>query len=211
MQGPRAPDRVGVAQCGRLLPVAYRALDGGPEMWSAPPWKIATIGAVAVTAGLALLIIDWTLPQLAAFVAMLFIARGALHIVTTSLEGMPGALSVLLGLSELAVGYVLLGWPSPTLLVVVVVVAVWAMSRGVTLVTNILVTRREHRRWRFLLVPAVLEVVLGATLFARVSSDARDVAVIIGAIMIVEGVNEFVIAVEAQHRDSYEPAELVAS
>jgi uncharacterized membrane protein HdeD (DUF308 family) len=180
-------------------------------MWSVPPWKLATIGGVAVTAGVALLVVDWTLPQLAAFVAMLFIARGALHVVTTSFEGMPGALSVLLGVAELAVGYILLGWPSPTLLVVVVVVSVWAISRGVTLATNILATRGEHRRWRLFVGSAVLEAALGVTLFARVSGDAPDVAMIIAALMIVDGVTELVIAIDAQRNGASKRAALVAS
>ena len=67
---------------------------------------------VAVTAGCALVIVKWTLPQLAAFLAMLFIAR-ALHLVTTSFEGMPGALSAVLGLAESRSASSSF-WPSPT-------------------------------------------------------------------------------------------------
>lgn len=58
-----------------------------------PPWKQALIGAVAVIAGVALLLTDWSLAQLVSFVAMFFVARGALHLVTMSFEGVSGALS----------------------------------------------------------------------------------------------------------------------
>jgi uncharacterized membrane protein HdeD (DUF308 family) len=202
---------VELAHAQRPLMAVRLHPEGGSEMWSAPPWKIATIGAVAVTGGVALLIVDWTLPQLTAFVAMLLIARGALHIVTTSFAGMPGALSLLLGLAEVAVGYTLLFWPSPTLLVTVVVVAVWAITRGVTLVTNIVATRGVHRRWRLLLVPAILEVAVGVTLFARVAGDVRDAALLIGALMIMEGITEFVMAIDGQLGPYEESAALVVS
>jgi hypothetical protein len=59
-----------------------------------PPWKVALIGSVAVVAGTALFLVDWTLAQLAAFVAMLFVARGALHLVTMTFDGVIGALFV---------------------------------------------------------------------------------------------------------------------
>src|SRR5260370_40659865 len=80
-------------------------------MSNGPPWKLAVIGAVAVIAGIALLLVDWSLDQLAAFVAMFFVARGALHIVTTTFEGLAGALSALLGCGEAGVGGAPLAWP----------------------------------------------------------------------------------------------------
>jgi hypothetical protein len=35
-----------------------------------PPWKLAVIGMVAIIAGVALLLVDWTLASLAAFAAV---------------------------------------------------------------------------------------------------------------------------------------------
>jgi uncharacterized membrane protein HdeD (DUF308 family) len=180
-------------------------------MSNAPTWKVAVIGAVAVTAGCALVVVNWTVPQLAAFLAMLFIARGALHLVTTSFEGMPGALSALLGLGEVAVGLVLLIWPSATVIVIVVVVGVWTITRAVTLGTNILATRRQHPHLRLLLVPPVVELAGGLILFARASGSVRDVAVVIGALMIVDGITELLLAIEAQRHAGRGPESLVAS
>src|SRR5690242_15266983 len=94
-----------------------------------PPWKLALIGAVAVVAGVALLLVDWTVPQLAAFVAMLLVARGSLHVVTTDFEGVDGALATLRGVAEIGVGIALLAWPHPTLLVVAVLVGVLVLAR----------------------------------------------------------------------------------
>jgi uncharacterized membrane protein HdeD (DUF308 family) len=168
-------------------------------MSNSPTWKVAIIGGVAVTAGCALVIVQWTVPQLAAFLAMLFIARGALHLVTTSFEGMRGALSALLGLGEVAVGLVLLIWPSPTVTVIVVVVGIWTITRAISLGTNIVATRRQHPHVRLLLAPPLVELAGGVILFARVSGSVRDVAVIIGTLMIIDGVTELPLVIET-HR-----------
>ncbi len=124
---------------------------------------------------------------------------------------MPGALSALLGLGEVAVGLVLLIWPSPTVIVIVVVAGVWTITRAVTLGTNLLATRHQHPHLRLLLVPPVVEIVGGVTLFARASGSARDVAVIIGVLMIVDGVTELVVAIEAKRHGRRGALPLVAS
>lgn len=169
-------------------------------MSNATPWKVGVIGAVACGSGFALVLVDWTRPQLVAFLAMLFIALGALHIVTTSFGGLDGAFSALVGIAELAVGLILLAWPSPTLLVVVVVVGVWTVARAVTVVTIVVATRKDHRHWRVSLVPFGAELVLGAWLLARSSGTVREVALLTGAVVIVEGVTGIGTAVsETRH------------
>jgi len=95
-----------------------------------PPWKLGVIGAVAVMAGIALFLVDWTTGQLAAFVAMLLVARGALHLTTTSFDGVTGALGTLQGAVEVGAGVVLLAWPHPTLLVLTVVVGAIVVVQG---------------------------------------------------------------------------------
>jgi uncharacterized membrane protein HdeD (DUF308 family) len=127
-------------------------------MSNGPPWKLAVIGVVAVIAGLALLLVDWTLTELAAFAAMLFVARGALHIVTTSFEGLAGALSALLGCGEVGVGVALLAWPPPTLLALVLVVGSWVLLSGVVEATIVLATRADSPHWRLRFSSAMVEV-----------------------------------------------------
>ncbi len=60
------------------------------------PWKHAVTGGVGIVAGVALLSVDWTLAQLVAFVGLALVARGALHLVTsTPFVGFAGAFAVL--------------------------------------------------------------------------------------------------------------------
>jgi len=166
-----------------------------------PPWKLALIGLVAIAAGLALELVDWTLPQLAAFAAMLFLARGALHIVTTTFEGVAGALSALLGCGEVAIGALLLGWPTPTLLVIAVVVGVLALTQGIVGATILLATRRDRPRWQHRFAAALAEVALGVTLVARPGGSVRDTAVTLGVLAILEGVIEVAGGVAGMRRE----------
>jgi uncharacterized membrane protein HdeD (DUF308 family) len=156
-----------------------------------PPWKQALIGAVAVFAGVALLLSDWSLAQLVSFVAMFFVGRGALHLVTMSFEGMSGALSALLGCGEVGIGVLLLAWPDPTLLVLVAVVGVLVLVRGVVTATVVLATRPEHEHWRLRFASAIVELALGVTLIAQPGGTVQGASVTLGVLALLEGVVEF--------------------
>ena len=155
-----------------------------------PPWKQALIGGVALVAGVALLLMDWTLAQLVAFVAMFFVGRGALHLVTMSFEGLSGAISALLGCGEIGIGVLLLAWPDPTLLVLVVVVGGLVVVRGVVDATVVLATRAEHEHWHFRFAAAMVELALGVTLIAQPGGTVQGAAVTLGVLASFEGVAE---------------------
>jgi uncharacterized membrane protein HdeD (DUF308 family) len=165
-----------------------------------PPWKLAVMGAVSVIAGIALLIVNWQLAELAAFVAMLFIARGALHVVTTSLEGVTGALSAIQGGGELAVGLLLLAWPHPTLLVLTVVVGVLVLLEGTVDATVVLTSRAEIAHWQYRLGADLGANALAIALIARPAGTVHGAAVTLGLIAVLAGVVEVATAVSRQRR-----------
>jgi uncharacterized membrane protein HdeD (DUF308 family) len=169
-----------------------------------PPWKLGVIGAVAVIAGAALLLVDWTIAQLAAFVAMLLVARGALHLTTTSFEGVTGALGILQSAVEAGAGVLLLAWPHPTLLVLTVLVGTIVVVQATVDATIVGTTRREHSRWTARLVADILQAGLGVALIARVSGTVRGAALIIGAVGVVAGGVE--IATALSRRRAPQPA-----
>ncbi|MDQ1479652.1 MAG: hypothetical protein QOI44_513 [Actinomycetota bacterium] len=164
-------------------------------MSNEPPWKLAVIGVVAVIAGLALLLVDWTLAELAAFAAMLFVARGALHIVTTSFEGLAGALSALLGCGEVGVGVALLAWPAPTLLALVLVVGSWVLLSAVVEATIVLATRADSPHWRLRFSSAMVELALAGTLIVRPGGTVSGAAVTLGVLGVFRGVLEISTAI----------------
>ena len=75
------------------------------------PWKHALTGGVGIVAGVALLSADWSIAQLAAFVGLALVARGALHLVTTTgFVGFAGAFAVLHVAGDLGVGLTVVSW-----------------------------------------------------------------------------------------------------
>jgi len=166
-----------------------------------PPWKLGVTGAVAVTAGIALVLVfvDSTIAPLAAFVAMLLVARGALHLTTTSLDGVNGALGTLQGGAEVAAGVLLLAWPHPTLLLLTVLVGGLVVAQGVVDLTIVVATRDEHPHWPARLAADAVQIALGITLLARPADTVRAASVIIGALAILAGGVEIAAAVAQRH------------
>jgi uncharacterized membrane protein HdeD (DUF308 family) len=163
-----------------------------------PPWKLGLVGAISVVAGIAFFLVDWRLDELAAFVAMFLIARGALHIVTTTFEGTSGALSALQGGGEIAGGILLLVWPHPTLLVLTVVFGVIVLVEGTVDATVALATRSERTHWQYRFVADLVENALAVALIARPAGTVHGAAVTLGAIAVLAGIVEIATAVARQ-------------
>ena len=155
-----------------------------------PPWKMAIIGAVAVVAGCALLMRDWPLAELTLFVAMVFVARGALHLVTMTFEGVSGALAALRGYSELGIGVMLLVWPHPTLLVLGVVVGAFVVVRSTVAATVDLATRRDLPYWQFGFASDAIEIALGVAIIARPGDSVHTTTITLAILAIFTGAVE---------------------
>jgi uncharacterized membrane protein HdeD (DUF308 family) len=150
-------------------------------------WRLGVTGAVVVTAGIALVLVDWTIAQLTAFVATVLVAHGALHITTTTFEGVPGALGMLQGGAEIAAGIVLLAWPHPTLLVLTVVVGALVLVQAIVDATIIASIRNQHPCWRARIVADIVQVLLGVALITRPAGTVRATSLTIGALAILAG------------------------
>lgn len=165
-------------------------------MWSfMVPWKLAVAGCVAIASGVALLRVDWSVEQLAVFVAFTFVARGALHLVTLTFEGVDGALAALRAGSELAVGVVLLAWPSPSIEVVAVVVGVIVLVYAVTTGTIAVATRADERGWKLELASTLAEAALGVVLLVNSRASVHTIVVTLAVLALVTGGTEVVAAV----------------
>jgi uncharacterized membrane protein HdeD (DUF308 family) len=184
-----------------------------------PPWKLVLIGVVAIIAGVALLRLDWALAELAAFAGMFLIARGALHVVTTSFAGVTGGLATLQGAVEIGVGVVLLAWPDPTLFVLMVAIGALAIAQGTIDATLVAATHKDRPVWGFTFVTDVVQIALGLALVLVRTSSVRTAALLLGALAIAAGANEVVVGLvraraahEARATDRSDPvvAETVA-
>jgi uncharacterized membrane protein HdeD (DUF308 family) len=161
-----------------------------------PPWKLALIGVVSLVAGSAFLFAHWQLSELAAFVAMYLVARGALHLVTTSFAGVSGALSALQGGIEIAAGILLLAWPDPTLLVLTVTVGALVLVEGTVDAAVVLTTRDDVPHWPLRITADLLENALAIVLIARPAGTVHATAITLGAIAILAGTTEIATAIQ---------------
>ena len=138
---------------------------------------------------------DWPLAELTLFVAIVFVARGALHLVTMSFEGVSGALAALRGYSEIGVGVVLLVWPHPTLLVLSVIVGAFVVVRSTVAATVELATRGDLPHWPFRFAPDIVEIAIGVALIARPAGSVHATTVTLAILALFTGVVELASAV----------------
>jgi len=174
-------------------------------------WKLALVGTVSVVAGAALLLVDWELAQLAAFVAMFFVARGALHAVTASFDGAAGAISALQAGGEIAVGVLLLVWPQPTLLVVAVVVGACVAVVATVDATLVLTTHADRNLWQLRFGADVVQLALGIALITRLGGTVDAAAVTLGAIAVVAGAIEIAAALAPARAPREAPSPALAA
>jgi uncharacterized membrane protein HdeD (DUF308 family) len=151
-------------------------------IWDSQPWKLAVVATVAVAAGVKMLLTDWTLAGLTAFVALLLVASGALRIVITrSFRGLPGAFAALGAGGDVAVGATLLGWPMPTLIVLTLIVGAWIAVRAVVDATIEVATRTKGAHWLPLFLITAVQCALGVVLIIRPGGTVRAAGILIGA------------------------------
>jgi len=176
------------------------------------PWKLGAIGAMTVVGGMALLSTDWNLEQLIAFVVMLFVARGTVHLAgVPGWTGLSGAMSALYGGGEIAVGLVLLVWPDPTQFVLVAVAGSWVILYGIVSATIAVTTRAEEPRWLLPLAAAMVDVALGVALLARHDAAVSTIASLVAVLASAEGAAEICVAVTRQLSTRTPPARTTAA
>ena len=94
---------------------------------------------------------------------------------------------LLLGLVDIAAGVIALAWPVPTALVLVLVVACWAVATGaIELASAFTGTRDADARAMLILVGAV-SAAFGFALFARPGMGAISLALVFGLFNLISG------------------------
>jgi len=106
---------------------------------------------------------------------------------------------LLLGLVDVAAGVVALAWPGPTALVLVLIVAVWAMAAG--LFEFFAAFRRgEPAGMRALFfLGGLVSIAFGVVLFARPGIGAVTLALLFGLFNLIYGTWQLVLGIELRH------------
>ena len=136
------------------------------------------------------------------FVVFAFMAAGmeAIRAFSSAKAG-PVAGHLLLGLVDVAAGVIALVWPGPTSLVLVLIVAIWAVVAGVSEFAAGF-RRGEVAGTRALyILGGLVSVAFGVVLFARPGVGAITLALLFGLFNLIYGLWQFTLGIELRHTD----------
>ncbi len=136
------------------------------------------------------------------FAVFAFIAAGleAMRAFSSAKVG-PVAGHLLLGLVDVAAGVVALVWPGPTALVLVLIVATWAVVGGVFELAAGFGHGKAAGTRALYLLGGLVSVAFGVVLFARPGLGAVTLAILFGLFNLVYGVWQFVLGIELRETD----------
>jgi uncharacterized membrane protein HdeD (DUF308 family) len=156
-------------------------------------------GILAVAVGIAA--VAWpgvtVLALVILFAVLAYIAAGmeAMRAFSSRTAG-PVAGHLLLGLADVAAATVAVVWPAPTALVLVLIVATWAMAGGAAEIVSAF-SRPEAAGTRATdVLGGLVSITFGVVLFARPGVGAVTLALLFGLFNLVYGVWQFVLGIE---------------
>jgi uncharacterized membrane protein HdeD (DUF308 family) len=97
---------------------------------------------------------------------------------------------LLLGLIDIAAGLVAIIWPGPTALVLVFVVAAWAVAGGIAEFAAGFIAGESAGTRALLLIGGLVSVAFGVVLFARPGVGALTLALLFGMFALIYGISQ---------------------
>jgi uncharacterized membrane protein HdeD (DUF308 family) len=113
-----------------------------------------------------------------------------------SLTAGPVAGHLLLALIDLAAGVVALAWPGPTALVLVWIVAFWALAAGFAEIVAAFATGETAGTRAMLIVTGLVSVAFGVVLASRPDIGALTLALLFGLYSLIYGLSGIVFGVQ---------------
>ena len=188
-------------------------------MFKSTSTSLILLGILAVIAGIVAL--AW--PGITVYALVILFAVYAF--IDAGLEAMrafssrtPGPVfgHLLLALISLAAGVVAVVWPSPTALVLVLVIGIWAVVGGIAeIVTGFGAGETAGTRAMFILT-GLVSVAFGVLLFARPNVGAVTLALLFGLFSLFYGISRITLGVQLrqihkQHKDARPPSAVRAT
>jgi uncharacterized membrane protein HdeD (DUF308 family) len=163
-------------------------------------WMTLLAGLVLAALGLTVFAAGWSAASLKVLTGLLFIVGGAALGLNPGYAARTSGEHLLAGIAGVVAGLVLLAWPGPTGLTLVVFAGVWLAAAGGFEVIVSVARRRELPYWRFTLGLGVIELLLGLWAMRRPSAPLASVSTVIGVWAVVTGVIYCVLAFEVRTR-----------
>jgi uncharacterized membrane protein HdeD (DUF308 family) len=105
---------------------------------------------------------------------------------------------LLLGLIDLAAGVIALIWPAPTAVVLVIVVAAWALAGGIAEIVDGFGSGETAGTRAMFIVAGLVSVAFGVVLFARPGVGAVTLALLFGLYSMIYGFSQITAGVQAR-------------
>jgi len=137
------------------------------------------------------------------FAVYAFMAAGleALRAFSSRTAG-PVVAHLLLGLLDIAAGVVALAWPGPTALVLVLVVASWAVVAGLVEVYASFATGEQAGTRAMFILGGLVSVAFGIVLFAHPTMGAISLALLFGLFNLIAGTRTLTRGIELRRTDA---------
>jgi uncharacterized membrane protein HdeD (DUF308 family) len=162
-------------------------------------WALLLSGLISIVAGGLILLIRWSVSDLAIFLGALLLFRGIMTMFSRPLDGSPSGWAIALGLLEVAVGVAVWVWPGPTLLVIAAFIGWWVLFSGIMTVVGSISSRSFLPYWGLFLGLGIVEVVLSVWLLSRPGLTLVATVLAIGLWSIIYGVILVVVAVDLKN------------
>jgi uncharacterized membrane protein HdeD (DUF308 family) len=162
-------------------------------------WVLLLSGIISAIAGIIILTVDWTVSDLALFVAILFIIRGFLQATAVPLDGSGRGWNIAIGVIEMLVGIAFLSWPNVGLYTLAIFIGAWVTVSGVFEVVGAIAHRRDVNAWWLFLVVGIIEIALGIVMLDRPSLTLAIAITVVGIWALVAGVFQIVTSFEVKH------------
>jgi len=182
-----------------LNPMSAAKLDKATaEQVSKGWWIVLLSGLTSVVAGILILTIRWTVEDLALFVSILFVVRGAFIATTYPLDGSPRPWNIFVGVLSIFVGIAFLAWPGPSLLTLAIFIGAWIVVAGLFDIAGAVANRHDVKYWLVFLVFGVLEVGLGMVMLRRPGLTLAVAITVVGFWALVVGTLQVMAAFEVK-------------
>jgi uncharacterized membrane protein HdeD (DUF308 family) len=162
-------------------------------------WALLLSGLISIVAGGLILLIRWSVSDLAIFLGALFLFRGVVTMFSRPLDGSAAGWAIALGLLEVAVGVAVWVWPEPTLLVIAAFIGWWVLFSGIMTIAGSISARRFLPYWGLFLALGIAELVLSVWLLSRPGLTLVAAVLAIGLWSLIYGVVLVVVAVDLKN------------
>jgi uncharacterized membrane protein HdeD (DUF308 family) len=204
LRGKESGRRKPVAPAGSAPATRRATQERNSVMLKSLSTSMIVRGILAVAVGI--IALAWpgvtVLALVVLFAVYAFIAAGlqAMRAFGSSQAG-PVIGHLLLGLVDVAAGVVALLWPGPTALVLVLIVATWAVAGGAFEFAAAFVRGEAAGTRALLLLGGLVSVAFGVVLFARPGIGAIALAILFGLYNLIYGTWLFVAGLDLRHAD----------